>query len=107
MSETIDSEVPAEGVNAALTAWLSISQPVEAATHQLETTLSERHAICLSAYEILTYLADRRGWTPLADISKGSCAHNREFHASYRKCRREGWSCGQSFTATAAPTKST
>ncbi len=71
MSETIDSEAPVEGVTAALTAWLSISQPVEAAAHRLETTLSERHAICLSAYEILTYLADRRGWTPLADISKG------------------------------------
>ena len=51
-----------------LSAWLGISRPVEAITARLETNLSERHSICLSAYEVMSHLAGKRGWIPLSEV---------------------------------------
>jgi DNA-binding MarR family transcriptional regulator len=60
----------AVAANRTLDAWLSIARPVEATTARIESALSDRHAICLSAYEIMKHLAGKRGWTPLSEVCK-------------------------------------
>lgn len=54
--------------NAALEAWLAVARPVEEATVRIETALSQRHSICLTAYEISDFLAGRHSWIPLSQV---------------------------------------
>lgn len=54
----------------ALEGWLGVARPVEAVNTELETALSDRHSICVSAYEIMAHLAGNRGWTPLSAVCK-------------------------------------
>lgn len=54
----------------ALDNWLAIARPIETITARIETTLSERHSICLSAYEVMAHLAGKRGWTHLSEVCR-------------------------------------
>lgn len=63
-------EEVALGVDApdALAAWLSVVRPIEAAQQRIETSLNEKHALCLTAYEVMECLSEQRGWTPMSTV---------------------------------------
>lgn len=53
-----------------LAAWLTIARPITTSHQQIETALNERHALCLTAYEVMACLNDRHGWTPMSAVCK-------------------------------------
>lgn len=69
VQEEVESGDTADG-RSALEAWLEIVRPVETVTNRLETALSEKYSICVSAYEIMSCLVSSRGWTPLSEICR-------------------------------------
>ncbi len=69
MSEEIGT--PAEGresASVALTAWLAVARPIEEAQQRIESGLGDRHALCLTAYEVMKCLAEQQGWTPMSVV---------------------------------------
>lgn len=69
MSEAIGN--PAEGrdsASVALAAWLAVARPIEMAQQRIESALSNRHAICLTAYEVMECLSERQEWTPMSAV---------------------------------------
>lgn len=51
-----------------LSSWFQIARPVEDVTARLEATLSQRHGICLSAFEVMSSLSAHRGWKLLSQV---------------------------------------
>lgn len=55
----------------ALSRWRAILRPMEQVNARIEAELSSHHNLCISGYEILHFLASRRGKTPLTQV----CQH--------------------------------
>lgn len=51
-----------------LEAWLGIARPIEAIGNRVDAALVQRHGVGLSGYELLSALANTRGWTPLGEL---------------------------------------
>lgn len=55
-------------VAATLAAWRAVSHPFEVAQHDIESTLGDRHSLCLTACEVMQCLSARQGGTPLSVV---------------------------------------
>lgn len=69
MSEAI--AIPTEGCERApvpLAAWLAVARPIEEAQQRIESALSDRHALCLTAYQVMGCLSEQQGWTPMSVV---------------------------------------
>lgn len=58
----------AGGASAALEAWLAVARPIEAAQQRIESALGDRHALCLTAYEVMECLTTQPGWTAMSVV---------------------------------------
>ncbi|SNR63430.1 DNA-binding transcriptional regulator, MarR family [Haloechinothrix alba] len=54
----------------ALQKWRAFVKPIEQLNATIESELSTRHALCISGYEVLHFLATHRGKTALTEVCK-------------------------------------
>lgn len=57
-----------DDISDALGVWLDVARPVEVAQQRIESALSDRHGLCLTALEIMECLSRQRGWTPMSVV---------------------------------------